>query len=165
MSYLPLAHIIEFILENCCIFWGTPQGYGSAKTLTDLSVRNCKGDLSELQPTALPGVPAVWEGVRKGVTGKVNASNFAVRNLFWGALRVKSFLLSNGLPGAAFLDRLVFSKVKEATGGKLRICLNGGGAIAKETQHFISMVVCVLINGYGLTETTGYVITIHETPY
>lgn len=155
LAYLPLAHIIEFILENCALFWGMTMGYGSPKTLTDASVRNCKGDLGELRPTILAGVPAVWENVRKGVTTKVNQSNAIVRNMFWAALHTKSFLLSKGLPGAGLIDRVIFSKVREATGGRLRLTLTGGGPIAKETHQFISMVVCMLISGYGLTETTG----------
>jgi long-chain acyl-CoA synthetase len=49
----------------------------------------------------------------------------------------------------------VFKKVKEATGGRLRICMNGGGPIAKETQRFISLAITPMINGYGLTETSA----------
>jgi long-chain acyl-CoA synthetase len=43
--------------------------------------------------------------------------------------------------------------VKAATGGKLRICLNGGGPVAKETQRFLSIAITPMIGGYGLTET------------
>lgn len=53
------------------------------------------------------------------------------------------------------MDSLIFRKVREATGGRLKLCVTGGGPISKETQHFISMVVCLQINGYGLTETTS----------
>ena len=131
------------------------MGYGSPKSLTDLSVRNCKGDLRELQPTIMAGVPAVWENVRKGVSNRVNGSNAIIKNMFWGALSLKSFLLSRHLPGTGVLDSLIFKKVREATGGRLRLCVTGGGPISKETQEFISMVVCIQINGYGLTETTS----------
>ncbi|KAN0101451.1 long-chain-fatty-acid-CoA ligase-like protein [Hyaloscypha variabilis] len=155
LAYLPLAHVIEYTLENCCLFWGTPMGYGSPKSLTDLSVRNCKGDLRELSPTIMAGVPAVWENVRKGVSNRVNNSPALVKHLFWGALSLKSFLLSHNLPGASILDSLIFKKVREATGGRLRFCVTGGGPISKETQLFISMVICLQINGYGLTETTS----------
>jgi long-chain acyl-CoA synthetase len=73
--------------------------------------------------------------------------------MFWGAYAAKSFLLGSGLPGSGILDAIVFNKVKEATGGKLRICMNGGGPIAKETQRFISIAITPMISGYGLTET------------
>ncbi|KAK3044625.1 hypothetical protein LTS18_000785 [Coniosporium uncinatum] len=70
-------------------------------------------------------------------------------------MAAKSFLLGTGLPGVGLLDSVVFSKVKDATGGKLRICLNGGGPIAKDTQRFISMSIAPMIGGYGLTETAA----------
>lgn len=155
LTYLPLAHILEFVFENACLYWGSTMGYGSPKTLSDVSMRNCAGDIRELKPTILVGVPAVWESVKKGVLGKVNQGSLLVRSLFWGALSTKSFLMSTGLPGSGLLDALVFKKVKEATGGQLRVCLNGGGPIAKDTQHFISMAITPMLGGYGLTETTA----------
>ena len=131
------------------------MGYGNPKTLSDTSVKNCKGDIREFRPTVLVGVPAVWESVKKGIVAKVNTGSPIVKNLFWGALWAKQNLLHYGLPGAGILDAVVFKKVKEATGGKLRICMNGGGPVAKDTQRFISMAITPMINGYGLTETTA----------
>lgn len=155
LTYLPLAHILEFVFENACLFWGGTMGYGNPKTLSDTSVRNCAGDIREFKPTVLVGVPAVWETVKKGIIAKVNAGSPIVKNLFWGAMALKSAMMTYGLPGASVLDAIVFKKLKEATGGRLRICLNGGGPIAKETQRFISLSICPMINGYGLTETTA----------
>ncbi|KAL8933949.1 MAG: hypothetical protein Q9211_005489 [Gyalolechia sp. 1 TL-2023] len=157
ITYLPLAHIFEFMFENASIFWGCTMGYGNPKTLTDTSVRNCKGDIREFAPTVMVGVPGVWELVKKGIIRQVESSNFLVRNMFWGAMSLKSALLSAGLPGAGVLDYLVFSKIKQATGGELRVSMNGGGPIAKDTQRFISMCITPMINGYGLTETCGCV--------
>ena len=131
------------------------MGYGHPKTLSDQSVRNCKGDIREFKPTILVGVPAVWESVKKGIIAKVNAGSPVVKNLFWGALSAKGFLMSTGLPGAAVLDAVVFKKIKDATGGRLRLCMNGGGPIAKDTQRFISMAITPMVSGYGLTETTA----------
>ena len=131
------------------------MGYGNPKTLSDTSVKNCKGDIREFKPTVLVGVPAVWESVKKGIVAKVNSGSAIVRNLFWTALWAKNNLLHYGLPGAGLLDAVVFKKVKDATGGRLRICMNGGGPIAKDTQRFISMAITPMINGYGLTETTA----------
>ena len=155
LTYLPQAHILEFVFENACLYWGGTMGYGSPKTLSDTSVRNCKGDIREFKPTILVGVPAVWESVKKGIIAKVNQSGMVVKNLFWSALAAKSFLMSTGLPGTAILDSVVFKKIKEATGGQLRVCMNGGGPIAKDTQRFISLAITPMISGYGLTETTA----------
>ena len=131
------------------------MGYGNPKTLSDTSVRNCKGDIREFRPTLLVGVPAVWETVRKGVVTKVESGSVLVRNLFWSALATKSFLMAAGLPGSRVLDAVVFKKVKDATGGRLKLCMNGGGPIAKDTLRFISMAIAPMISGYGLTETTA----------
>merc|ERR1712137_945462 len=105
ITYLPAAHILEFVFENAVLYWGGTMGYGTIRTLSDQSVRNCAGDIRELKPTVMVGVPQVWETIKKG------------------------------------------------TGGRLRICMNGGGPIAKETQRFISIAITPMISGYGLTAT------------
>jgi long-chain acyl-CoA synthetase len=143
------------MFENLCLFWGGTMGYGNARTLSDASVRNCKGDIREFRPTILVGVPAVWESVKKGIVNKVNQGSFIVKNLFWGAMAAKSFMMATGIPGTGILDAVVFKKVQEATGGRIRIAMNGGGPIAKDTQKFISMAICPMIGGYGLTETSA----------
>lgn len=160
LTYLPLAHILEFVFENACLYWGGTMGYGNPKTISDNSVRNCAGDIREFKPSILVGVPAVWETVKKGIVAKVGKGNMITKNMFWGAMTAKSLMMTHssvpftGL-STSVVDSVVFSKVKEATGGRLRICLNGGGPIAKDTQRFISMAIAPLISGYGLTETTA----------
>ena len=153
LAYLPAAHILEFVFENAVLYWGGTLGYGAIRTLSDTSVRNCAGDIRELKPTVLVGVPQIWETVKKGILGKVAAGGAVKSNMFWAAFAAKNFLLGQGLPGTGVLDAIVFNKVKEATGGKLRICLNGGGPVSKETQRFISVAITPMISGYGLTET------------
>ncbi|KAF1945006.1 acetyl-CoA synthetase-like protein [Clathrospora elynae] len=153
IAYLPAAHILEFVFENAVLYWGGTMGYGTIRTLSDQSVRNCAGDIRELKPTVMVGVPQVWETIKKGIISKVEAGGAVKSNMFWGAYAAKGFLLGSGLPGSGILDAIVFNKVKEATGGRLRICLNGGGPIAKETQRFLSIAITPMISGYGLTET------------
>ncbi|OTB03341.1 hypothetical protein M426DRAFT_321912 [Hypoxylon sp. CI-4A] len=155
LTYLPLAHILELVFENASLYWGSTMGYGNPKTLSDTSVRNCAGDIREFKPSVLVGVPAVWESVKKGITAKVAAGGPVVGNMFWGALALKSRLMASGLPGSGLLDSVVFKKIKEATGGRLKLCLNGGGPVAKDTQRFISMAIAPMVIGYGLTETNA----------
>ncbi|RDL42362.1 Acetyl-CoA synthetase-like protein [Venustampulla echinocandica] len=155
LAYLPLAHIFEFVFENACLYWGGTMGYGSIRTLSQANCRNCKGDIEELKPTLMVGIPAVWEQVRKGVIANINKGGPALRTLFWGAYRAKKFLVENGLPGAAVLDALVFKKVQAATGGRLRFTMNGAAQIARDTQLFISLCIAPMINGYGMTETSA----------
>ncbi|EPS40014.1 hypothetical protein H072_6184 [Dactylellina haptotyla CBS 200.50] len=164
LTYLPLAHILEFAFENVVLYWGGTMGYGAIRTLTDASMKNCAGDIRELKPTILVGVPQVWETVKKGIEIRVKQLPSIRQKLFWGAMSAKSFFLNTGIPGTAILDAVVFSKIREATGGRLRVCFNGGGPLSKETQHFISMAIAPMIIGYGLTETcaNGCIMNPHQ---
>lgn len=153
LAYLPLAHIFELVVENLVIYIGGTLGYGSTRTLTDASTRNCAGDLRELKPTVMVGVPQVWETVKKGVEARVNASGAVTRALFWGAFNLKSTLVQYGLPGATLFDDIVFGKVRQMTGNRLRFIFNGASGISEGTLQFMSMVVAPMITGYGLTET------------
>ncbi|KAG9529467.1 acetyl-CoA synthetase-like protein, partial [Aureobasidium melanogenum] len=160
LAYLPLAHILEFVFESACFYWGGTMGYGNPRTISDASVRNCAGDIREFKPSVLIGVPAVWETVKKGIVSKVDKTGGIAKQLFWAGMAAKSTMMHHSsLPftglGTSVMDSVIFSKIKEATGGKLRICMNGGGPIAKDTQRFISMAIAPLISGYGLTETAA----------
>ena len=155
LAYLPLAHIFELVLENLVIFVGATLGYGSPRTLSDTSMRNCYGDMRTFAPTVMVGVPQIWETVKKGIESKVKASGALSSTLFNAALALKSFLVHNGLPGGALLDSTVFNQVRAVTGGRLRFVVNGASGIATPTLHFISMAVAPMLNGYGLTETCG----------
>ena len=63
------------------------MGYGTIRTLSDQSVRNCAGDIRELKPTVMVGVPQVWETIKKGIINKVEAGGAVKSNMFWGCVR------------------------------------------------------------------------------
>ncbi|KAG0144613.1 hypothetical protein CROQUDRAFT_47089 [Cronartium quercuum f. sp. fusiforme G11] len=152
LAYLPLAHILEFIVELTCISMGVVMGYGAVKTLTDASVRNCKGDIRAFKPTIMVGVPAVWELIRKGILAKVKASGKLKERVFSGALMLKK----SSLPFiGGLMDTVVFKQVREQTGGRLRYVLSGGAALSRETQEFLSNALVTVLQGYGLTESCG----------
>jgi long-chain acyl-CoA synthetase len=58
------------------------MGYGTPHTLSNVSMRNCKGDIAEFHPSILIGVPAVWETIRKGIESRVEKEGFVKRNVF-----------------------------------------------------------------------------------
>ncbi|KAJ3080641.1 long-chain fatty acid-CoA ligase [Rhizoclosmatium hyalinum] len=158
LAYLPLAHILEFAVEMAVLYFGCELGYGGVKTLTDGSVRNCKGDIRELRPTVLAGVPAVWEGIRKAVESKIRSSSTITQRVFDGCFGLKSLLLSNGLGIlAAPLDAIVFNKIKDQVGGRLKFAISGGAPIPKSTHEFLNVAVATVIQGYGMTEACGIV--------
>jgi long-chain acyl-CoA synthetase len=170
LAYLPLAHVLEYIVELIMLYVGMPSGYGRVKTLTDASVRGCKGDMNAFKPSIMVGVPAVWETIRKGILAKVNSSGTVKKLLFHGAIvakKSKTPILSQ------LADAIVLSGVRAATGGRLRIALCGGAAISRETQEFLNVALVTLIQGiifslccrsrndmflflgYGMTESCG----------
>nr|QEQ50498.1 fatty acyl-CoA synthase [Starmerella bombicola] len=154
LAILPLAHIFEFTAELAVFYWGSAIGYGSPKTITDTNMRNCKGDMRELQPTILVGVPAVFEAIKKGISGQISKAPVVSQKVFWGAFKLKQTLLSLHLP-VPLLDSVIFKKIKDATGGRLRFVMNGGAPVSAGTRTFINVLLAPLIMGYGLTETNA----------
>lgn len=144
LAYLPLAHILEYIVELTLFFVGMETGFGKVKTLTDASVRNCLGDLRAFKPSIMVGVPAVWETIRKGIVSKVNQSGALKKNVFDIAYSVKK----NNVPVLTpVVDRVVFAKIAEQTGGRLRLVLSGGAALSRETQEFLSVALVTVLQG------------------
>ena len=146
LAYLPLAHVLEFTIELIFFFAGVRIGYGNAKTLTDASVRNCKGDICTLAPSVMVGVPVFWETIRKGILTKANADGSFEKSKFHKAVWVKK-----NLPVFSPLaDKTVLSEIQAASGGRLRIAISTGAAISQETQKFLSAALVTVIQGSDL---------------
>lgn len=155
IAYLPLAHVLELVVEHVILINGASLGYASNKTLTDASVKNCKGDLNALQPTLMAGVPVVWERIRKGALSKVEHTGGFTKSLFEFAYKVKLDAVRRN-KSSPLLDSIVFKNFKRQTGGKLRIMLSGGAPISAETHEFLRVAFsCPVTVGYGLTEICG----------
>ncbi|KAG0766854.1 hypothetical protein G6F62_008134 [Rhizopus arrhizus] len=164
IGFLPLAHVLEFIVEFIMIALGIPIGYGSMRTLMNDSVCGPNGqgkgvgDLKELKPTIMAGVPAVWEKIRKGVEGQLQKQHWAIRQAFYAAIETKWQLLNffgkpNALTNA--YDSILFRQISDVTGGNLKYGLSGGAPVSFETQKFITSTLCFMLQGYGLTECCG----------
>ncbi len=144
LAYLPLAHILEFVIELSFYFVGLTLGFGRVKTLTDQSVRNCVGDIRAYRPNILVGVPAVFEMIRKGIIQRLNAGGKIKKTVFNAALSAKKA----HIPGLAQLaEATVLSQVKAATGGRLRIAMCGGAALSHETQEFLHLALVTMLQG------------------
>ncbi|ORX33945.1 hypothetical protein BD324DRAFT_637764 [Kockovaella imperatae] len=152
MAYLPLAHILEQFLEYTFYLLGVQVGYASVKTLLDDSVRNCQGDFAAFKPTMIGGVPAIYEMIRKGMMKKIAEAGPVVGGIFGLAVKGKQTL---PWPLSSVIDKVLFARVKQATGGRLRVSVCGGGALSKDTQLFLSTVLAPMMIGYGMTETCG----------
>ncbi|KAG0225164.1 hypothetical protein B0O80DRAFT_469151 [Mortierella sp. GBAus27b] len=164
ISYLPLAHVLEFVISHFVASMGCRLGFARARTLMDDVVvptagqSKGVGDLKALRPTLMAGVPTIWERIRKGILNEVNKQSYAVRQLFFAAFNTKwAILQATGSENIATqaIDSMVFKQAREIVGGRLRLALTGGAGISEETHRFLSIVMCYVVSGYGLTEISG----------
>lgn len=146
-SYLPLAHVLEFIAENTIFCAGIKVGYGSAFTMTDLSTgipKGQRGDLSLLKPTIIPGVPLVLERIRKTIFEKLSARSPILNYLALWLIDYKTFWLENGY-STPFFDFFVCTNFRTLFGGKVEYMLIGGAQLSPETQRIMRALLNVQI--------------------
>jgi long-chain acyl-CoA synthetase len=157
LLYLPLAHNFGRLMH----LHSPHVGYTLAFCPDPYAIAEA---LPAVRPTVFPSVPRVYEKVHTGVTAKFAEATGARRKLIDWALRVggeASRLRQNGRPLPAGLavrhwvaDRLVYKKVKDRLGGRIRICISGGAPLAKEIIEFFHALDILILEGYGLTECT-----------
>jgi long-chain acyl-CoA synthetase len=157
LLYLPLAHNFGRLM----LLAGAYVGFPIAFLPDPLRVGEA---MLEVRPTVLPSVPRVYEKVYSAVQARFDEATGAKRKLIDWALpigREVSRLEGAGKPVPAGLrarhklaDRLVFAKVKERLGGRLRIPISGGAPLAREIAEFFDAIGIRILEGYGLTECT-----------
>jgi len=155
-SFLPWAHSFGQVVELHFILGaGASAGLTSAKTLMD--------DLPEIQPTILVSVPTVYNRIYDGLQKLMAAEGGIKKMMFDQAMsnaRKRSELAAAGKTSTfvelqqGLFDQLVFSKVRDRFGGRLKYAFSGGAAISPEVAEFISALGLTVYEGYGLTETS-----------
>jgi long-chain acyl-CoA synthetase len=158
LLYLPLAHNFGRLMS----LNGPYRGFTIALLPDPLQAAEA---LLQVRPTVFPSVPRVFEKVHTAVLARFAAETGAKRKLIDWALAVGrevSRLRQAGEPIPAALalrhrlaDRLVFSKVKQRLGGRLRGALSGGAPLAREISEFFHALDVLIIEAYGLTECTS----------
>jgi long-chain acyl-CoA synthetase len=157
LLYLPLAHNYGRLM----LLLGAHVGFTIAFLADPLRVAEA---LPQVRPTLLPSVPRVYEKVHTAVLARFDAATGVKKRLIDWALpigREVSRLEAVGRPVPGGLrrkqrlaDRLVFSKVREPFGGRLRMPGSGGAPLSKEIIEFFDAVGIRIAEGYGLTECT-----------
>ncbi len=159
MSFLPLSHILQRVADLFSFMYGIAIAY--AESLDALG-----DNLREVRPTNIVGVPRVYEkifarineGVEKGPALKKRLFEWAV-----GVGRRYRAAEATGKVGAglaaqhAVADRLVFSKIQAATGGRMRMYGSAGAPLAADLAEFFHAVGIKILEVYGMTELTGAV--------
>ncbi|KAG0419600.1 hypothetical protein HPB47_003992, partial [Ixodes persulcatus] len=157
IAYLPLAHILELLVECLTLGLGAKIGFSSALTLTDTSTglkAGCLGDATLLKPVLLVCPPLILNRIRKSITDNVAAKGPFAR-FFEYLLAYKNFWLNFGF-NTTILNHLVFNKMRALLGGRVAILATGAAPLSVDTDAFIRACFdCCPIQGYGLTETAG----------
>ena len=157
LLYLPMAHNFGRLMH----LLGAHTGYTTAFVGDPLGVAEA---MPVVRPTLLPSVPRLYEKVHTAVLAQFEQVHGPRKRLLDWALRIGrevSRLRQRGEPVPAGLarkhrlaDRLVYSKIKERMGGRLRLGVSGGAPLAKEIAEFFHAIDILIVEGWGLTECT-----------
>jgi long-chain acyl-CoA synthetase len=153
ISFLPLSHITARALDYVMYNNGAQVVYCSHFDKLPLAMR-------EIRPTVIVGVPRVYEKIRQEVERQAALSPVKKR-LLRLAVRLgakhRDVVYSGGQPSSRFwklANKLVYSKVQEAFGGRVRVFVSGGAPLGVDTAQWFASVGIAVWEGYGLTETS-----------
>lgn len=153
VSYLPLSHITARALDYAMFFNGAQVAYCNQFDKLILA-------LKQVRPTIFVGVPRVYEKIRQGVEQKSAASKMKKGILAWAVKQGEAHrdeVHDRKRPGALtwkIADKLVYSKIREAFGGRVGSFISGGAPLGVETGDWFASVGISVLEGYGLTETS-----------
>lgn len=164
LSFLPLSHSLERtagmyapLLNGAAIYYAQDK-------------RTMKDDILKARPTILVAVPRVFEKVYDAVQDKATHGSALKRRLFYKALDYGTKRRKNELAmlsGIAYriLDALVLKKIRASLGGRIRFTVSGGSALSPDIMQFFEDIGILILEGYGLTETSPVVATNGVTGY
>ncbi len=153
ISFLPLSHITARALDYVLFGKGAQVAYCSQFDRLPQSMK-------ELRPTVIVGVPRVYEKIRQEVERRASLSPVKKRLLQWAVnvgARHSDAVYAGEKPEVLnwkLADKLIFSKVREAFGGQVKLFLSGGAPLGLDTAKWFASVGIAVWEGYGLTETS-----------
>src|SRR5437773_4226085 len=160
LSFLPLSHVYGRTLDYIYIFQGCPIAYVA-------SIDEVAQALVEVRPTVLAAVPRFFEKIYARLVEQGSKTAGAKRLIFDWAMKIANqsvhWRASGGHASLAvklqwlLANRLVYKKVREGLGGRLRIVSSGGAPLSKELAEFFWAIGVPIYQGYGLTETSPIV--------
>jgi len=166
LEFLPLCHVLERMVGYIYMWRSTSRAYCSVHHVGDL--------IADIRPTLFVGVPRFYEKVLQRITERVADAPAVKRALFLWAVDVGKEAARCRLSGKELspiletrhrlADRLVLSKVREGLGGAVRFCLSGGAELPMPVAEFFHALGVIVIEGYGLTETSPVIAVNGTTP-
>ncbi|KAB7503360.1 Long-chain-fatty-acid--CoA ligase 1 [Armadillidium nasatum] len=147
LSFLPLAHMLERCCEVAVYIAGGAVGFYSG------DIRNLVDDYKCLKPTITPSVPRLLNRVYDKVMAAASGSAIK-RFMLRMALASKKAEIERGVVRRTSMwDKLVFKKVQDGMGGRLRLLVVGSAPLAGNVLTFMRCALgCVIVEGYGQTE-------------
>ncbi len=162
LLFLPLAHSFARIIQVGCLESGTVLGHTP-------DVAGLLDDLGSFRPAFILAVPRVFEKVYNGAEHQASSSKIKSRIFRAAAQTAIAWSKAQGSSGQpspgrrdlrlrlahGLFDRLVYSKLRAATGGQVRYAVSGGAALGERLSHFFRGTGITILEGYGLTETSA----------
>jgi long-chain acyl-CoA synthetase len=155
LAFLPWAHVFGGCIEVAVLI-----GYGGAIAICDRTER-LLDYLAEVKPTLLFAVPRIWNRIYDGVIKQIEARPKPIQTLLRTGLKARgrhakgqAISLAERLAMLA-TNQLLISKIQARLGGRVRFAVSGAAALSAEVAEFIDNLGIVVLEGYGLTETTG----------
>lgn len=155
LLFLPIAHVFGRLIQIGCVYSGTVLGHSG-------DIKNILGDLESFKPSFLLAVPRVFEKVYNSAEQKAAAGGkSAIFAAAAGTAIDYSRALDTGGPSLVLrakhlvFDKLVYGKLRAALGGRVQYAVSGGAPLGERLGHFFRGIGVTILEGYGLTETTG----------
>ena len=156
LLFLPVAHVFGRMVQIGAITAGLHLAHCSDP------VGRLSADLASFKPTFVLAVPRIFEKIYNGAEAKAEAAGkgdifrkaAAVAVAYSEGLDTKKISLSLRLKHALF-DKLVYSKIRLAVGGRVEAAISGGAPLGARLGHFYRGAGITILEGYGLTETTA----------
>lgn len=149
LSFLPYAHVLGRVELWLHTYLGFTLSF--AENLDRLSQ-----NLKEVKPTVILGVPRIFEKIFSGVMTETQSNPWRKNAFHW--LENQNHIWSGTVldwPRRILADRLVYSRLREGLGGRLRFAVSGGAPLEAEIANFFYKAGILILEGYGLTETTA----------
>lgn len=156
LVFLPSAHIAQrIVLELLPMRMGTPVWFSE-------SLARLPTELKTIRPTVFFAPPRVWERMYASILNEVRKRPAFARKLFHSAVQLGKKAARHRLTGKPLTasmdlalrvaDKLVFSKIRERLGGRIRIAASGAAPLGRDLAEFFAAINMPLAEGYGLTE-------------
>ncbi|KAL8105143.1 hypothetical protein AgCh_029074 [Apium graveolens] len=127
--------------------------YTSGTTGTPKDNLKLLDDMAILRPTVFSSVPRLYNRIYAGITNAVKASGWLKERLFNAAYNAKKQAILSGKNPSPMWERLVFNKIKEKLGGRLRYIVSGASPLSPDVMEFLRVCFGQVVEGYGMTET------------